>query len=71
LKTQFAKLKDAAVPTGTTRGTILASTTVRGNISFRQEFGIYLQRFGPPSDGVFDPRFLELIRAELKAGIII
>jgi hypothetical protein len=71
LKNQFTKLKDAAIPTSTTRGTILASTTVRGNVSFKQEFGIYLQRFGPPSDGVFDPLFLELIRAELKAGIII
>jgi hypothetical protein len=71
LKKQFEDLKTAAQPTGTTRGTILASITVKGTISFKQEYSIYLQRFGPPVDGIFDPLFLELIRAELKAGIII
>jgi len=71
LKQQFVKLKEAAIPTSSTRGTVIASTTVKGTVAFKQEFGIYLQRFGPPTDGVFDPLFLELIRAELKAGIII
>jgi hypothetical protein len=71
LKKQFTDLKNAAIPTGTTRGTIIASTTVKGTIRFKQEFGIYLERFGPPSDGVFDPLYLELIRAELKAGVIV
>lgn len=71
LKKQFADLKNAAQPTGTTRGTIIASITVKGTVSFKQEYSIYLQRFGPPTDGVFDPLFLELIRAELKAGIIV
>jgi hypothetical protein len=71
LKEQFAKLKDAAVPTGTTRGTVLASTTIKATIRYKQEYGIYLERFGPPTDGTFDPLYLELIRAELKAGIIV
>jgi len=69
LKRQFANL-EALGRQGTTRGTVLASTSVKGTVRFKPEFAIYVQRFGPPMLGEFDPLYLELIRAELKAGIL-
>ena len=70
LKRQFANLESLGRQ-GTTRGTVLASTSVKGNVRFKPEFAIYVQRFGPPMLGEFDPLYLELIRAELKAGILL
>jgi hypothetical protein len=69
LKRQFANL-EAQGRQGTTRGTVLASTSVKGNVRFKPEFAIYVQRYGPPILGVFDPLYLDLIRAELDAGIL-
>lgn len=70
LKRQFAELiANAKTPTQT--GIVMVSTTVQGNISVKREYMFYLQRFGPPVMGIFDPLYLELIRAELKAGIIL
>jgi hypothetical protein len=70
LKLQFENLA-ALANSNKARGTIIASMTVKGAIKFKREYAIYLQRFGPPLLGEFDPLYLELIRAELKAGIIL
>lgn len=40
------------------------------HIYVKQEFLIYIKRYGPPTNGIFDPIYLDLIRAELAAGAI-
>ena len=50
------------------QGAILAAIEVKGSVVLRMEYIYYLGRFGPPINGVFDPIYLELIRAEIAAG---
>lgn len=69
LKTQFAELvRPPPVTVG--RGFLIASVSVSATVSVRREYLIYLDRYGPPIDGIFDPVYLDLIRAEIEAGII-
>ncbi len=39
-------------------------------IAVKQEYLIYIKRYGPPINGIFDPIYLDLIRAELAAGVL-
>ncbi len=36
----------------------------------KMEYIYYIQRYGPPKGGKFDETLLELIRAEIRAGLI-
>jgi hypothetical protein len=69
LKTQFAELVRPLPVTGR-GGFLIASVSVSASVSVRREYLIYLDRYGPPMAGVFDSVYLDLIRAELAAGII-
>ncbi len=69
LKQQFADLQANCHATGTkATGPIFAQIQVAGTIKPKYEYLIYLQRYGPPINGVFDPIYLDLIRAELAAN---
>lgn len=52
------------------QGAILAAIEVRGSVVVRMEYVYYIQRYGPPINGIFDPIYLDLIRAEIAAGAI-
>ena len=66
LKQQFADLEANSMGTRVTgRGAFLASIEIKGDIVFKSEYFIYVMRYGPPVNGIFDPVYLELIRAEL------
>jgi hypothetical protein len=66
LKKQFADLEANSMGTRVAgRGAILASIEIRGDITFASEYFLYVMRYGPPVNGIFDPVYLELIRAEL------
>lgn len=58
-------------PPGTTRGVIFADISVGSHASVKYEYVIYIQRYGPPINGIFDPIYLDLLRAELAASTII
>ena len=69
LKQQFADLEANSRATQVAgRGAFLASIEIKGNITFNAEYFIYVMRYGPPVRGIFDPVYLELIRAELLLG---
>ena len=51
-------------------GAILAAIDVRGSVTVKMEYVYYIQRYGPPINGIFDPIYLDLIRAEIAAGAI-
>ena len=71
LKTQFADLEANSTSTRIAgRGPILANISLQGQITFKAEYFIYVMRYGPPVNGIFDPVYLELIRVELLAGTI-
>jgi hypothetical protein len=52
------------------QGAILAAIEVKGSVIVRMEYIYYIQRYGPPINGIFDPIYLDLIRAEIVAGTI-
>ena len=69
LKQQFADLEANSRATQVAgRGAFLASIEIKGDITFNAEYYIYVMRYGPPVNGIFDPVYLELIRAELLLG---
>jgi hypothetical protein len=69
LKIQFAELQSNSKGTAQqAKGAILAEITVQGNIVAKYEYIIYIQRYGPPINGKFDPVYLERIRDELSDG---
>lgn len=68
LKQQFADLEANCQKTSNYRGLTLVSIEVKGNATIKYEYTIYLQRYGPPTRGIFDPIYLDLIRAELAAS---
>jgi len=69
LKKQFADLEANSLATRVAgRGAFLASISLKGNITSKEEYFIYLMRYGPPVNGIFDPVYLELIRVELLTG---
>ena len=70
LKQQFADL--ANFRNNTTQrgeGAIIASVSVQGSVTVKMEYVYYVQRYGPPINGIFDPIYLDLIRAEIAAGV--
>lgn len=69
LKQQFKELEDKQGPVAT-KGILLVNVEVSAQVSYRMEYVIYVQRYGPPMNGIFDPVYLDLIRAELAAGVI-
>jgi hypothetical protein len=69
LKEQFSELvkpPSADAP----RGVFFATVPLSASVNTRQEYFIYVNRYGPPVNGIFDPIYLDLIRAELAAGVI-
>lgn len=71
LKQQFADLQANCNAPGTQgKGELFVTIEVSGSLRPRYEYIIYLDRYGPPADGIFDPIYLDLIRAEMAAGII-
>lgn len=69
LKTQFAELV-RPLPVSGKSGFLIASVSVSATVIVRREYTIYVNRYGPPVNGIFDPVYLDLIRAELAAGAI-
>jgi hypothetical protein len=69
LQTRIAEL-ESRPPPGQQRGVIFANVDVSERVGVKFEYIIYLQRYGPPIAGIFDPIYLDLIRAELAAGTI-
>ena len=68
LKDQFSNLVNK---TEVGRGFIIASINVAVPIiNVKGEYVEYIRRYGPPQNGIFDPIYLDLIRAEIAAGII-
>jgi len=53
------------------QGAILAAIEVKGSVVLRMEYVYYLARYGPPINGIFDPIYLDLIRAEIAAGVML
>jgi hypothetical protein len=71
LKKQFEDLQANCQKPSNYRGLTLVSIEVKGSATIKYEYIIYLQRYGPPTNGQFDPIYLDLIRAELAAGTIV
>ena len=69
LKTQFAELVKPPAPGGS-RGFFLATIPLTAKVTTKYEYVFYIRRYGPPTNGIFDPIYLDLIRAEIDAGII-
>ena len=69
LKQQFIDLKNNQKESTGPRAPRLVEIQVKTNISVKYEYIIYLKRYGPPVNGIFDPVYLSLIRAELIAGV--
>ena len=69
LKTQFAELVRPPAPGGS-RGFFLATVPLSAKVETKSEYLFYVRRYGPPTDGIFDPIYLDLIRAEIDAGLI-
>jgi hypothetical protein len=66
LKTQFADLEANGMGTRiTSRGVLLANISIQTSLQFKPEYFIYIMRYGPPVNGIFDPVYLELIRIEI------
>jgi hypothetical protein len=69
LKVQFAELQSNSKGTlQQAKGAILAETKVQGKVVAKYEYVIYIQRYGPPINGKFDPVYLERIRDDLADG---
>ena len=69
LKEQFEELRENQGPIAT-KGILLVNIEVAADVVFKYEYVIYVQRYGPPTNGIFDSVYLDLIRAELAAGVI-
>jgi len=48
------------------RGALLANISIQASLQFKSEYFIYILRYGPPVNGIFDPVYLELIRIEIE-----
>lgn len=68
LQKQFEELRNKAVSYG--EGAILASVESSASVGVRIEYIIYIQRFGPPLDGVFDNDLLNELRREYNLPIV-
>ena len=68
LQKQFAELRTKAISRG--EGAILAGISASANVSVRIQYVIYIQRYGPPLDGVFDQELLDAIITEYNIPIV-
>jgi hypothetical protein len=68
LQKQFEELRNKAITYG--EGAILASVDSSAAVGVRIEFIIYIQRYGPPTDGIFDTELLDEIRREYNLPIL-
>jgi len=69
LKEQFAYLeKNSNQQMG--KGVLLASTIVSARVSIKYEYIVYIEVYGPPIGGKFDPVYLERIRQQIEDGTI-
>lgn len=66
LKEQFSEL--VRPPQPSPGGFFLATIPLSATVSTRTEYFIYVNRYGPPINGIFDPIYLDLIRAELAVA---
>lgn len=65
LKVQFDTLRLEALARSSD-GPIFASITApKMTLGVKQEYIEYINRYGPPADGIFDPAILETIKQEL------
>lgn len=66
LKQQFAECAANANNTSNAKGFILAKIEApRPVLGVKYEYIVYINRYGPPTDGIFDPVLLQQIRTEL------
>lgn len=70
LKNQFAYLEEHS-NLQMSKGVLLASTTVSARVNIKYEYIVYIEIYGPPVNGLFDPVYLERIRKQIEDGAII
>ena len=70
LKQQFEDLKNNQKEFVGPPAPRLVEITVKANISVKHVYYMYLRRYGPPINGIFDPDYIRLLQAELDAGMI-
>lgn len=70
LKQQFEDLKNNQKEFLGPPAPQLVEITVNTNVSVKHVYYMYLRRYGPPINGIFDPDYLRLLQAELDAGMI-
>jgi hypothetical protein len=63
LKKQFEELK--AIRASSAKGAIIASINASCAIQIKYEYILYIRRYGPPVNGVFDEDLLTILRSEL------
>ena len=69
LQQQFDDLKKNQAPPSTgPRAPRLAEIKVSAVVSVKYAYYIYVQRYGPPVNGRFDPLYIDLINAEIALG---
>ena len=68
MQKQFETLRNKVVSYG--EGAILATIESTATVVVRIEYVIYIQRYGPPVDGVFDEELLNTIRTEYNVPIV-
>ena len=69
LQQQFIDLEKNQKPPATgPRAPRLAEIKVSATVSVKYAYYIYLQRYGPPVNGKFDPLYIDLINAEIALG---
>ena len=68
LQTQFEELRNKAVSRG--EGAILSTIESSAEVAVRVEYILYIQRYGPPINGIFDEELLNGLRAEYNIPIV-
>lgn len=68
LQVQFEDLKKNQAPALGPRAPRLAEIKVSAVVSVKYAYFIYVQRYGPPVNGKFDPLYIDLINAEIALG---
>jgi len=68
LQVQFEDLKKNQAPALGPRAPRLAEIKVSAVVSVKYAYFIYVQRYGPPVNGRFDPLYIDLINAEIALG---
>jgi hypothetical protein len=52
------------------QGVIIAEIAIKAAVTVKWEYVIYIQMFGPPLKGQFDPVYLDQIRDGIACGTI-